>query len=142
MNDDALLTLDPANPTPPYEQIAAQVRAQITAGRLAPGEELPSIRQLARDLRIAPNTVARAYDELARDGWVLAEARRGVRVASGALAPPATERRRRLSAAVAEMLLAASRLGVSGVEVRAEMERQLAAHDFIAPDIGTATTLE
>jgi len=126
MNDDALLTLDPANPTPPYEQLAAQVRAQITAGRLAAGDELPSVRQLARDLRIAPNTVVRAYDELARDGWVIAQPRRGVQVAAGSLAAPVAEHRRRLSEAVAQLLLATGRLGISGPEVRAELDRQLA----------------
>lgn len=128
MNDDALLTLDPTNPTPPYEQIAGQVRAQITLGRLTAGDELPSVRQLARDLRVAPNTVVRAYDELARDGWVVAEPRRGVRVASGPLASPATERRHQLTKEVARLLLAASRLGISADEVRAELDRQLTRH--------------
>jgi DNA-binding transcriptional regulator YhcF (GntR family) len=122
---EPLLTLDPNSPTPPYERIAAQVRAQITAGRLGVGDELPSVRQLARDLRVAPNTVARAYSELERDGWVKAEPRRGVIVAGGPLAPQAEERRRLLAEEVARLLLAAARLGTSAAELRAELERQL-----------------
>lgn len=130
MDDDndaqePLLTLDNDSPTPPYERIAAQVRAQITAGRLRAGDELPSVRQLARDLRVAPNTVVRAYSELEGAGWVKAEPRRGVVVAGGALAPEAEARRRLLSEEVARLLLTAARLGASATEVRAELDRQL-----------------
>jgi GntR family transcriptional regulator len=130
MSDEPLLTLDLSSAIPPYEQIAAQIRAQVIAGRLRAGDELPSVRQLARDLRVAPNTVARAYDELQRDGWAHAEPRRGVRVSAGPLAPHAEARRRNLSEEVARLLLLAARLGVSGAEVRAEVERQLAGADL------------
>lgn len=125
MSDEPLLTLDLSNALPPYEQIAAQIRGQVIAGRLRAGDELPSVRQLARDLRVAPNTVARAYDELARGGWAQAEPRRGVRVSAGPLAPHAEAQRQNVSEAVARLLLLAARLGVSGAEVRAEVERQL-----------------
>jgi DNA-binding transcriptional regulator YhcF (GntR family) len=130
MSDEPLLTLDLASATPPFEQIAAQIRAQVMAGRLRAGDELPSVRQMARDLRVAPNTVARAYETLARDGWARAEPRRGVRVAGGLLAPHATARQRSLSQEVARLLLHATRLGLSGGEVRAEVERQLGLIDL------------
>lgn len=123
--EEPLLTLEADSPTPPYERIAAQVRAQIMAGRLRVGDELPSVRQLARDLRVAPNTVVRAYGELERDGWVKAEARRGVVVAGGPLTAPAGARGRALAEEVARLLLTAARLGASAAELRAELERQL-----------------
>ncbi|MGH2504028.1 MAG: GntR family transcriptional regulator [Ktedonobacterales bacterium] len=129
MSDEPLLTLDLASATPPFEQIAAQIRAQVMAGRLRAGDELPSVRQMARDLRVAPNTVARAYETLAHDGWAHAEPRRGVRVAGGLLAPHAAAHQRSLSQEVARLLLHATRLGLSGGEVRAEVERQLGVID-------------
>ena len=55
---------------PIYEQITAQVKAQVLAGRLPAGQALPSIRALARDLRISVITTKRAYEELERDGFI------------------------------------------------------------------------
>ena len=55
---------------PIYEQIADQVKEQIMAGALAPGEALPSIRALAKDLKISVITTKRAYEELERDGFL------------------------------------------------------------------------
>ncbi len=129
MSGEPVLSLDASNPVPPYEQIAAQIRALIVAGQLKDGDELPSVRQLARDLRIAPNTVVRAYDELQRGGWAHAEPRRGVRVSGGGFAPHMSERQRTLTEEVARLLLLAARLGVSAGEVRAEVERQLRVID-------------
>ncbi|MGN0743063.1 MAG: GntR family transcriptional regulator, partial [Candidatus Fimadaptatus sp.] len=57
-----------ASDEPLYSQIYRQLRDQIIAGTLAPGDALPSIRSLARDLRISVITTKRAYDELERDG--------------------------------------------------------------------------
>lgn len=55
---------------PIYQQIASQIRAQILSGELREGDPLPSIRTLARDLRISVITTRRAYEELERDGFV------------------------------------------------------------------------
>ena len=55
---------------PIYDQIYSQIKAQIIAGKLSPGEALPSIRALAKDLRISVITTTRAYDELERDGFI------------------------------------------------------------------------
>ena len=67
--------LDPRAPTPPSEQLADQVRFAVAAERLAPGDRLPSVRALAADVRVNPNTVSRAWRELEREGVL--EARRG-----------------------------------------------------------------
>jgi DNA-binding transcriptional regulator YhcF (GntR family) len=71
------LTIDPATPVPPYEQLRQQVTALVLAGSLARGDRLPSIRQLANDLGIAGGTVARAYRELEADGVVATRGRHG-----------------------------------------------------------------
>jgi GntR family transcriptional regulator len=62
--------IDPRSPTPLYEQIAARVRVGVAAGELTPGDSLPSVRVLARQLRINPATVVQAYRDLASDGFV------------------------------------------------------------------------
>ena len=55
---------------PIYDQIYSQIKAQIIAGKLSPGEALPSIRALAKDLRISVITTKRAYEELEREGFI------------------------------------------------------------------------
>ena len=64
----SLLRIDPASAIPPYEQLRTQVVAMTVTGELEPGQKLPTVRQLAADLGLAPNTVARAYRELEADG--------------------------------------------------------------------------
>ena len=70
-----------SNPKPIYEQIADQVKNQIITGVLAPGDALPSMRLLAKDLRISVITTKRAYSELERDGFVETVAGKGCFVA-------------------------------------------------------------
>ena len=62
---------------PIYDQIYSQIKAQIISGQLAPGEALPSIRALAKDLRISVITTKRAYDELEADGFLYTVAGKG-----------------------------------------------------------------
>jgi GntR family transcriptional regulator len=63
-----LLHINPSSGVPVYLQIENQVKHYIASGALKPGEALPSVRQVAADLRVNPNTVARAYQNLERDG--------------------------------------------------------------------------
>ena len=100
---EATIWVDPESAVPPYDQIKAQVRAQIRAGSLAPATRLPSIRQLAGDLRVAPGTVARAYGELEAAGLLDSSRTRGTRVRPGQEADPEIRR-------AAERFVAASRL--------------------------------
>jgi DNA-binding transcriptional regulator YhcF (GntR family) len=76
-----MLRLDPSTPVPPFEQIRAQIALQVAAGRLRPGDRLPTIRTLADELDVAANTVARAYRELITTGICVAAGRRGTFVA-------------------------------------------------------------
>ena len=70
-----MISVDDSSPTPPFEQIRSQLRSQIQLGTLVKGQRLPTVRQLASDLGLAPGTVARAYSELEIEGLV--ETRRG-----------------------------------------------------------------
>jgi GntR family transcriptional regulator len=74
------LEIDPQSPVPPYEQLRQQITALVLADALAPGDRLPSIRQLANDLGLAGGTVARAYRELEADGVVATRGRHGTLV--------------------------------------------------------------
>src|SRR5258705_9789636 len=71
-----VVSIDPSDATPIYAQLERGFRAAIAAGRLRPGDQLPTVRQLAVELKINANTVARVYAELERTGVV--ETRRGV----------------------------------------------------------------
>ena len=75
------LILSNASGAPIYEQIYTQLKAAILTGELQEGEALPSIRQLAKDLRISVLTTKRAYDELERDGFIYTVAAKGCYVA-------------------------------------------------------------
>ncbi|KAF5074313.1 GntR family transcriptional regulator [Oscillibacter ruminantium] len=75
------IVLSNATSAPIYEQIATQIKDQIVAGTLGPGHLLPSIRALAKDLRISVITTKRAYDELEADGFVYTVAGKGCFVA-------------------------------------------------------------
>jgi DNA-binding transcriptional regulator YhcF (GntR family) len=77
MVDMPLVTIDPDDPEPPYEQVREQVRAQVASGELPPGTKLPTVRRLAGDLGLATNTVARAYRELEALGVIETRGRAG-----------------------------------------------------------------
>ena len=68
--------VDSSSPTPIYAQLDRSIRAAIATGELEPGAQLPTVRQLAVDLAVNANTVARVYAQLERDGML--ETRRGV----------------------------------------------------------------
>lgn len=78
----SFLVVDESAESPPYRQIVEQIRAAIERGELQPDMPLSPVRQLAGDLGVAPNTVARAYAELQSEGWLIGEGRRGTRVAA------------------------------------------------------------
>ena len=84
------IVVDTASPTPPFEQIRAQLAALIRRGELAPDQRLPPVRQLAADLGLAVGTVARAYRELELTGQVTSRRGGGTRVAPVAARSAAT----------------------------------------------------
>src|SRR5215208_1748578 len=101
----AVVAIDSRDSTPIYAQLDRGLRAAIASGRLREGDQLPTVRQLAVDLRINANTVARVYADLERSG--ILETRRGVGSfirATPAKARPPDEQQRRLRAFVTRLL--------------------------------------
>ena len=75
--EDMHITISNADDRPIYEQICQQIKAQILSGELPNGQLLPSIRALAKDLRISVITTKRAYDELEKEGYICTVAGKG-----------------------------------------------------------------
>ncbi len=116
--------LDPTSRQPIYQQLVDQLRMQIASGELADGTRLPSVRELALELRINPNTVARAYRELEQDGFVVLQQGRGVFVTHRSPRLSAAERRQALQGPLDELLIAGWKLGLGLAELIAELERR------------------
>jgi DNA-binding transcriptional regulator YhcF (GntR family) len=76
------MKVDTGSAVPPFEQLRAHLASQVSSGALPAGTRLPTVRQLAADLGLAVNTVARAYRELEADGVLATEGRRGTFVRS------------------------------------------------------------
>jgi GntR family transcriptional regulator len=108
------VTVDPRDSTPIYAQLERGVRAAIATGRLAPGQQLPTVRQMAVELQLNANTVARVYAELERSGVI--ETKRGVGsfvAASPVQAHPPREHERRVRTFVTRILAEAGTHGLS-----------------------------
>ncbi|HTA40741.1 MAG TPA: GntR family transcriptional regulator [Candidatus Acidoferrales bacterium] len=118
---DSFLVVDETLETPPYRQIADQIRGAIERGELQPEMPLPTVRQLAGDLGIAPNTVARAYTELQNEGWLSSEGRRGTRVASKTPAVTGLDRARGLRESIDRFVETLRHRGFSAGEIAREL---------------------
>lgn len=121
----AIVSIDPTDRTPIYAQLERALRAAIATGRLAPGDQLPTVRQLAVDLRVNANTVARVYAELERAGVL--ETRRGVGsfvTATPGQARPRREHERRLRAFVTRLLADADAAGFTVDELIAAIDEE------------------
>ena len=108
----AIVSVDPQDRTPIYAQLDRALRAAIATGRLGVGDQLPTVRQLAVELSLNANTVARVYGELERAG--ILETRRGVGTfvtATPAKAHPPKQHERRLRTFVTRLLADASAAG-------------------------------
>lgn len=116
-----MLSIDPGSPVPPWEQVRAQVVARVRSGELAPETRLPTVRGLAEDLGLAPNTVARAYRALEAEGIVVTRGRHGTSVAASADAVT-----REAGAAARTFATTAVRLGVPPAEALSLVEDALA----------------
>ena len=102
---------------PIYDQIYSQIKAQIIAGKLSPGEALPSIRALAKDLRISVITTKRAYEELEREGFIVTMTGRGSFVAAKNLELLREEGRKRVEALLTQAADAARTAGITAEEL-------------------------
>lgn len=116
-----IVTVDPSSTVPPFEQVRSGIAERINDGRLAVGTKLPTVRALAADLGIAPNTIARAYRELEEAGLIETRGRAGSFVGAGG-----ERSRQRAREAAADYAATVHRLGIDPAEalaiVRAALE--------------------
>ena len=110
------IILSNVDSTPIYDQIARQIREKIIAGELAPGDALPSMRLLAKELRISVITTKRAYEELERDGFLVTQTGRGSFVEPVSGARLREEQLRRAEEALAAAARAARQGGLTREE--------------------------
>jgi GntR family transcriptional regulator len=114
------LILSQTDPRPMYLQILEQIRLRVAAGDLVPGDELPSIRQLAVALRVSVITVKRAYLELERAGVIVTQHGKGSRVAAAPQLDPA-RLELQLRELLAELWRVGARLGLTPEELAARL---------------------
>jgi len=109
--------VNPSGELPIYRQIMRQITDAIAGGRVAAGDQLPSHRDLAAQLVIAPLTVKKAYDELEREGLITTQRGRGTYVSESLPVVDAAQRRERLREAAQQLLTQAALSGVPLAEV-------------------------
>jgi GntR family transcriptional regulator len=105
--------IDPRSAVPIYVQVMEQIRQRVAAGVLAPGDQLPSVRELASQLLINPNTAARIYRDLEREGLVEFRRGQGTFVSERAKALAERDRLRLLSKRLEDLVAQARTFGVS-----------------------------
>ena len=103
---------------PIYDQIYCQIKAQILSGALAPGEALPSIRALAKDLKISVITTKRAYDELEAHGFIYTMAGKGCFVADNNLEILREQRRQEVETHLTAALELAKSCGLTRQDLK------------------------
>ena len=111
------IEVDPKAPSPPSEQIADQVRFGVAQGLLRPGERLPSVRGLAETALVNPNTVAKAYRDLEREGTVETRPGSGVFVAPRAASRCASMRDEKIGERVGRAVAEACAAGLAASEI-------------------------
>jgi len=109
-----------------YRQIADQVRWAVVSGELEIGDSVPSVRVLAKELVVNPNTVAKAYAELIRDGVLETQPGRGAFVAKRRNVYSKAERTRRLDEALNTAISAGLMLEFSSDQILSRMQAKLA----------------
>ena len=119
------IRISAGSPQSIYRQIADQIRRAIVAEDLKIGDAVPSVRQLAKELVVNPNTVAKAYSELTRDGVLDGHPGRGYVVASRKNIFSKTERLRRLDLVLDTSISEALTLGFSSEEISERLHKRL-----------------
>jgi GntR family transcriptional regulator len=125
-----LFQIDSSSRTPIYRQLCGQIREAVARGRLLPDSRLPSVRDLSRQLVINPNTVARVYTELEREGVLNTRPGLGVFVAEPRSDLTKRARRDRLTALVDPLLTEAVHLGFPAEDVLALVSERMEKFQF------------
>ena len=119
------LNINTGSPTPIYKQITDQVRLAVATGKALVGDQLPSVRALAETLVLNPNTVARAYGELTREGLIEARPGRGVFIVRKRKVFTRQEGWRRLEPMLDSLIAEAMTLDFTPEELREAFEESL-----------------
>ncbi|MEO6052403.1 MAG: GntR family transcriptional regulator [Chthoniobacterales bacterium] len=122
------ITISTGNPRPIYRQVAEQIGKAIRLGHLAEGDALPSVRALAEQLLINPNTVARAYSELSKDGVIISKQGKGFFAGKRRMIFTAEERERRLAQAIESVVSESLMMDVSADDLLRRIEKHLKSH--------------
>ncbi|MGA3265695.1 MAG: GntR family transcriptional regulator [Verrucomicrobiota bacterium] len=120
-----IIAISTGSKIPIYKQIADQVRLAVVTAKLAVGDQLPSVRALAEELVVNPNTVAHAYADLTRDGMIESRAGRGVFIARKRKVFTSEESWRRLEPLIDAAIGEALALDFTHEELQAAFERKL-----------------
>jgi GntR family transcriptional regulator len=112
-----LIQVDYNSGEPISHQVVSQIKWLVVSGKLQPGEKLPSIRELAKELRINPTTVTRIYSELSSDGVITLRQGQGAFVSTQSVQLPKAEIRRRVGRLAQSMLVEGLRLGLKRAEI-------------------------
>ena len=120
-----MIILDYKDRRPIYEQVAEKLEELMLLGILGENEPLPSVRSLAMELSINPNTIQRAYAELERQGYIYTVKGKGSFVAENSVMKE--KRKKDLLIQVSEVIDEATRLGISGEEIKNMVEIQYQA---------------
>lgn len=118
------LRIETSDGTPIYLQIVEQIKRGVAVGRIKPEDPLPSVRQLALNLTINPNTVARAYLELEHDGVIYKRQGQGTFIAAQAIDASRRERNRIVGGLFEKAVVEAVNFGMSGSEIE-DVYRQI-----------------
>jgi GntR family transcriptional regulator len=116
--------------SPIFRQLVDQVRLAVATGRISPGEPLPSVRSLAERLLVNPNTIAKAYAELSRDGVIESLPGKGAFIAPPRQMYTKAERLRRISPAVDALVNEGVSLGFTPDELVESLRQRLAKLDL------------
>lgn len=128
MSSPQLFVIQPQSGSPIYQQIVEQASALVAGGRLAPGDLLPSVRDVARAAEVNPMTVSKAYSKLEADGLVERVRGRGMRVRPLTEGEDTlTQRKAQLAMLLEPAVTRAAQLGLSADQVRQVVERLLKA---------------
>jgi GntR family transcriptional regulator len=121
--------VDPANGLAIYEQVVRQVKYAVASGVLRPGELVPSVRELARELAVNPNTVARAYRELQSDGVLETVRGTGLAVSAAAVKRCRADRTRLIGERLKQVLVEAQQSRIDARELKGLLADQWARYE-------------
>lgn len=113
-----MITINESSPIPIYQQIIDGMRREILAGVFGPDSRLPSIRDLAVELRVNPNTIARAYQDLASEGIIYFKRGQGAYVTPQSTDDLLAQARQEMAKHIIEIIAIARSMGLDRVQVR------------------------